>query len=72
MAERQFPPTTTEQRIEELRLASLDYTVHGITTVRDAFVEEDELALLQIARERRALNVRVCAIVGFLDSGVVQ
>jgi predicted amidohydrolase YtcJ len=65
MAERQFPPHTTEQRIEELRLASQDYAAHGITTVRDAFVQEDEVTLLQTARERGALSVRVRAMVGY-------
>jgi predicted amidohydrolase YtcJ len=65
MAERQFPPRTTEQRVEELRRASLDYAAHGITTVRDAFVQEDEVTLLQTARERGALNVRVRAMVGY-------
>jgi predicted amidohydrolase YtcJ len=65
IAERAFPPPTVEQRIEELRLASLDYAAHGITTVRDAFVQEDELALFQAARERGALSVRVRAMVGF-------
>jgi predicted amidohydrolase YtcJ len=65
IAERQFPPPTTEQRIEELRLASLDYAAHGITTVRDAFVQEDEVALYQAAKERGALNVRVRAMVGY-------
>ena len=69
MAERFFPPTTMEQRIEELRLASLDYAAHGITTVRDAFVEEDELPLMEAARERGALNVRVRAMVGFPGYG---
>jgi len=42
IAERTFPPPTMEQRIEELRLASLDFAAHGITTVRDAYVQEDE------------------------------
>jgi predicted amidohydrolase YtcJ len=65
MAERAFPPPTKEQRIEELRLASLDYAANGITTVRDAFVQEDELALYQAAREGGVLNVRVRAMVGF-------
>jgi predicted amidohydrolase YtcJ len=65
IAERAFPPPTQEQRIEELRLASLDYAAHGITTVRDAFVQEEELALFQAARERGALNVRVRAMVGY-------
>jgi predicted amidohydrolase YtcJ len=65
MAERQFPPQTADQRIEELRLASQDYAAHGITTVRDAFVQEDEVALLRSARERGALNVRVRAMVGY-------
>lgn len=60
---------STEQRIEELRLASLDYAAHGITTVRDAFVEESELPLLQSARERGALNVRVRAMVGYPGFG---
>jgi len=69
MAERLFPPVSTEQRIEELRLASLDYAAHGITTVRDAFVEESELPLLQSARERGALNVRVRAMVGYPGFG---
>jgi predicted amidohydrolase YtcJ len=65
IAERQFPPPTREQRIEELRLASLDYAAHGITTVRDAFVQEDEVALFQAAKERGALSVRVRAMVGY-------
>jgi len=65
IAERAFPPPSKEQRIEELRLASRDYAAHGITTVRDAFVQEDELALFQAARERGVLNVRVRAMVGF-------
>jgi predicted amidohydrolase YtcJ len=64
IAERLFPPTSQEQRIEELRLASLDYAAHGITTVRDAYVMENELPLLQAARERGALSVRVRAMVG--------
>jgi predicted amidohydrolase YtcJ len=65
MAERLFPPVSQDQRIEELRLASLDYAAHGITTVRDAFVNEDELPLLRAARERGALNVRVRGMVGY-------
>jgi predicted amidohydrolase YtcJ len=65
IAERQFPPPTMEQRIEELRLASLDYAAHGITTVRDAFVQEDEVPLFQAAKERGALSVRVRAMVGY-------
>jgi predicted amidohydrolase YtcJ len=64
MAERLFPPESVDQRIEELRLASLDFAVHGITTVRDAYVEEDEVPLLRSARERGALQVRVRAMVG--------
>lgn len=43
----------------------MDYAAHRITTVRDAFVQEDEVALLQAARERGALNVRVRAMVGY-------
>jgi len=65
MAERIFPAKSTEDRIEELRLASLDYAAHGITTVRDAFVEENELPLLRAARDRGLLSVRVRAMVGF-------
>jgi predicted amidohydrolase YtcJ len=65
MAERLFPPKSTDEHIEELRLSSLDYAIHGITTVRDAFVEESELPLLQAARERGVLNVRVRAMVGY-------
>ena len=65
MAERLFPPVSQDQRIEELRLASLDYAAHGITTVRDAFVNEDEVPLLRAARGRGALNVRVRAMVGY-------
>jgi predicted amidohydrolase YtcJ len=65
MAERLFPPVSQAQRIEELRLASLDYAAHGITTVRDAFVNEDELPLLRAAQERGALSVRVRAMVGY-------
>jgi predicted amidohydrolase YtcJ len=65
MAERLFPPASQEQRIEELRAASRDYAAHGITTVRDAFVNEDEVPLLRVARDRGALNVRVRAMVGY-------
>jgi predicted amidohydrolase YtcJ len=65
MAERKFPPRSADQRIEELRLASLDYAKHGITTVKDSFVQEDEVTLLQTARERGALSVRVRAMVGY-------
>jgi predicted amidohydrolase YtcJ len=65
MAERKFPPLSADQRIEELRLASLDYAKHGITTVKDAFVQEDEVTLLQTARERGVLSVRVRAMVGY-------
>jgi predicted amidohydrolase YtcJ len=65
IAERQFPPPTGEQRIEELRLASLDYAAHGITTVRDAFVQEDEVPLYKIAQQRGVLSVRVRAMVGY-------
>jgi predicted amidohydrolase YtcJ len=65
MAEQLFPPVSSEQRIEELQQASLDYAAHGITTVRDAFVNEDEVPLLRTARERGALNVRVRAMVGY-------
>jgi predicted amidohydrolase YtcJ len=64
MAERLFPPESTDQRIEELRLASLDFAAHGITTVRDAYVEEDEVLLLRTAHDRGALQVRVRAMVG--------
>ena len=64
MAERLFPAETIDQRVEELRLASLDFAAHGITTVRDAYVEEDEVPLLRTARERGALHVRVRAMVG--------
>jgi predicted amidohydrolase YtcJ len=71
IAERLFPPPSVEQRIEELRKASLDYAAHGITTVRDAFVEPSEVPLLRTARERGALNVRVRAMVGHgFSSGV--
>jgi predicted amidohydrolase YtcJ len=69
LAERLFPPQPTDERVEELRLASLDYAAHGITTVRDAFVQEDEIALLRTARERRALAVRVRAMVGLPYGG---
>jgi predicted amidohydrolase YtcJ len=63
-AERLFPKPSTEQRIEDLRLASLDYAAHGVTTVKDAYVVEDELPLLRTARESGALQVRVRAMVG--------
>jgi predicted amidohydrolase YtcJ len=64
LAERLFPPGPVDQRIEDLRLASLDFAAHGITTVRDAYVLEDEVAILRTARDRGALNVRVRAMVG--------
>src|SRR5262249_52399533 len=55
---------SADQRIEDLRLASRDYAAHGITTVRDAYVQEQEVAILRVARERAALQVRVRAMVG--------
>jgi predicted amidohydrolase YtcJ len=64
LAERLFPEPSTEERVEDLRLASLDYAAHGITTVKDAYVMENELPLLRAARERGALQVRVRAMVG--------
>jgi len=64
LAERLFPPESTDQRIEDLRLASLDFASHGITTVRDAYVQEDEVPVLGAARDRGALQVRVRAMVG--------
>jgi predicted amidohydrolase YtcJ len=64
LAERLFPKDSTDQRIADLGLASLDYAAHGITTVRDAYVQEDEVGILRAARERGALQVRVRAMVG--------
>ena len=64
LAEKILPKESPEQRIEDLRLASLDYAVHGITTVRDAYVMEDELGLLRTALQRGALQVRVRAMIG--------
>jgi predicted amidohydrolase YtcJ len=64
LAERLFPRDSADRRIEDLRLASLDYAAHGITTVRDAYVQEDEVGILRAARERGALQVRVRAMVG--------
>jgi predicted amidohydrolase YtcJ len=64
LAERLIPRDSQEQRIADLRLASLDYAAHGITTVRDAYVQEDEVGILRAARERGALQVRVRAMVG--------
>jgi predicted amidohydrolase YtcJ len=64
LAERLFPRDSQDQRIADLRLASLDYAAHGITTVRDAYVQEDEVGILRAARERGALQVRVRAMVG--------
>src|SRR5215472_9754689 len=62
--ERLFKPASADKRIEDLRLASRDYAAHGITTVRDAYVQEQEVAILRAARERAALQVRVRAMVG--------
>src|SRR5262249_31700307 len=62
--ERLFKPASADKRIEDLRLASRDYAAHGITTVRDAYVQEQEVAILRAARERGALHVRVRAMAG--------
>ena len=64
LAEKILPKESADQRIEDLRLASGDYALHGITTVRDAYVTEDELGLLRTALQRGALQVRVRAMVG--------
>jgi predicted amidohydrolase YtcJ len=63
LVERLFPRDSADQRIADLRLASLDYAAHGITTVRDAYVQEDEVGILRAAREQGALQVRVRAMV---------
>ena len=64
LAEKILPKESADQRIEDLRLASVDYGKHGITTVRDAYVLEDELGLLRTALQRGALHVRVRAMIG--------
>ena len=64
LAEKILPKESADQRIEDLRLASRDYAAHGITTVRDAYVMEDELGLLRTALQRGALQVRVRAMIG--------
>jgi predicted amidohydrolase YtcJ len=64
LAERILPRASADQRIADLQLASVDYAAHGVTTVRDAYVEEDDLGLLRAALQRGALQVRVRAMVG--------
>ena len=64
LVERILPMESADQRIEDLRLASLDYAAHGITTVRDAYVLEDELGLMRTALQRGAMQVRVRATIG--------
>lgn len=64
IAEGIFPPPSVDARVDGLRRASIDYAVHGLTTVRDAFVTPEEMQLLATARHRGALNVRVRAMIG--------
>jgi predicted amidohydrolase YtcJ len=66
LAERVYPTPDFETQVDSVRRACSDYAACGITTVRDAFVEHDELQLFQRASERGAgIRLRPMLGVGF-------
>jgi len=65
LAERAFPAPSFEEQVDSICRASLDYAAHGITTVRDAYVNVDELPLLQAAWRTRKLAARLRGMIGF-------
>ena len=65
IAERAFPPPTVDEQVESIGRASVDYAAHGITTVRDAYVNVDEMPMLQGAWRTGKLGARLRAMIGF-------
>jgi predicted amidohydrolase YtcJ len=59
LAECAFPLPPFDEQVASIGRASLDSAAHGITTVRDAYVNVDEMPLLQVAWQSQRLAATI-------------
>ena len=72
LVEQFVPADDPAQSIDGLRLASARYAATGIGTVRDCAVFADDYRALLAAREQRALNTRVRALMATFGMSAVE